>query len=167
MVVKSNEDVIERYLELLKRTLTRYQLESYGTVEPVALRWGKKTFKQSLLSSLNSLLRHKRLELAWHVTPDDLSRFEGEDWPVNAETMIGMRRMNQLHESLDVIRRERVSGDLMETEVWRGGASIFMAAYNLVWGLEKRVFVIDSFKGLPPNEPTPQTFKLSGITFLI
>ena len=45
---------------------------------------------------------------------------------------------------------EGIEGDLIETGVWRGGASIFMRAVLAVHGeTERRIFVADSFAGLP------------------
>ncbi len=46
-------------------------------------------------------------------------------------------------------------GDLIETGVWRGGASIFMRAVLRAHGVTDRaVYVADSFEGLPPPDPT-------------
>ena len=45
---------------------------------------------------------------------------------------------------------EDVPGDLLEAGVWRGGASIFMAAALRAYGDEERlVWAADSFQGLP------------------
>jgi len=82
-------------------------------------------------------------------TPIDNTRLEGLDWPQDAVTMIGLKRMNNIHESLDYIRENNVEGDLMETGVWKGGATIFMKLYCDIYGLNKKVFVCDSFEGLP------------------
>jgi hypothetical protein len=46
---------------------------------------------------------------------------------------------------------ESVPGDLIETGVWRGGACIYMKGILAARGDQQRkVFVADSFKGLPP-----------------
>lgn len=81
------------------------------------------------------------------------AREEGRDWPPGAETMIGLRRLDNLERCVrDVVERD-VPGDLIETGVWRGGASIFMRAVLKVLGDTSRlVWVADSFQGLPrPN----------------
>lgn len=72
--------------------------------------------------------------------------------------MIGLRRMNQLHSSLDIVREEKVPGDIVETGVWRGGAIIFAASYLSIYGMEDRVvYGCDSFEGLPrPNPLFPE-----------
>ena len=68
-------------------------------------------------------------------------------------SMIGQLRMDNLHQCMEIIRHERISGDLMECGVWRGGACIFMQGYLRVYGMTKRrVFLADSFEGLPRPE---------------
>ncbi|WP_319772060.1 TylF/MycF/NovP-related O-methyltransferase [Breoghania sp.] len=69
-------------------------------------------------------------------------------------TMMGRARLDSLHAHLDLVCETGVEGDLMECGVWRGGACIFMQAYLKARGLtDRRVFVADSFEGLPaPSE---------------
>jgi hypothetical protein len=68
--------------------------------------------------------------------------------------MIGIKRLDNLHKSLEYVRINDVSGDLVETGVWRGGATIFMKAYLDLYGINKKVFVCDSFEGLPKPDVT-------------
>jgi O-methyltransferase len=83
-------------------------------------------------------------------------RAEGRDWPDEAETMIGIRRLNNIQECVvDVIQRG-VQGDLIETGVWRGGATILMRAVLKAYGDPRTVWVADSFQGLP--KPDPETY---------
>lgn len=85
-------------------------------------------------------------------SPIDEQRLEGLDWPERAHTMVGLKRLNNLHDCLDYIRENKIEGDFIETGVWRGGASIFIKSYNDIYKLGKKVFVADSFEGLPvPN----------------
>jgi O-methyltransferase len=82
---------------------------------------------------------------------DRTKRLEGRDWPADALTMIGMARLNNLQECIEAILRDDVPGDLIETGVWRGGASIFMQAVLRAHGAADRVvWAADSFEGLPP-----------------
>jgi O-methyltransferase len=47
-----------------------------------------------------------------------------------------------------------VPGDLIETGVWRGGSTILMRAVLEAYGVrDRRVWVADSFAGLPPPSP--------------
>jgi O-methyltransferase len=87
--------------------------------------------------------------------PADLGeRAEGRDWPAEAETMIGLWRLDNLQECIAEIIEKDVPGDLMETGVWRVGASIFMRAALKAYGDQDRsVWLADSFQGLPQPDP--------------
>ncbi|MEU4804557.1 TylF/MycF family methyltransferase [Actinosynnema sp. NPDC023587] len=78
------------------------------------------------------------------------SRLLGRDWPSVAHTMIGLKRLDNLQECVEAVIRDGVPGDLVETGVWRGGASIFMRAVVRAHGdAERRVWLADSFQGMP------------------
>jgi hypothetical protein len=82
---------------------------------------------------------------------DPVRRSVGFDWPAKAETMIGRVRMRNLRVLLERALAEGVPGDFIETGVWRGGACIYARAILAAHGdAERRVFVADSFRGLPP-----------------
>ncbi|MFA5999175.1 MAG: TylF/MycF family methyltransferase [Candidatus Babeliales bacterium] len=77
-------------------------------------------------------------------------RENGRDWPSTAHTMIGLHRLNNLQDCVEDVLKNNIEGDLIETGVWRGGASIFMRAILKAYdNTEKKVFVADSFEGLP------------------
>lgn len=81
-------------------------------------------------------------------------RENGQDWPVAAHTMIGLKRLDNLQDCIEQVIAERIPGDLIETGVWRGGASIFMRAILKAHGVtDRRVWVADSFEGLPAPDP--------------
>jgi hypothetical protein len=78
----------------------------------------------------------------------------GRDWPRQAHTMIGQRRLRNLRELIETAIRENIPGDLIETGAWRGGACILMrATLEAFADSERRVYVADSFHGLPPPDP--------------
>jgi hypothetical protein len=82
----------------------------------------------------------------------------GDDWPVHAQTMVGVKRLKHLRYCVDKVIADRVPGDFIETGVWRGGACIFMrAALAARHDVGRKVWVCDSFEGLPePDERYPQ-----------
>ena len=90
--------------------------------------------------------------------PFDLNRrSSGRDWPTKGETMIGLARLDNLHSCLVQVIRDGVPGDVIETGVWRGGATIFMRAVLEVYGdTDRAVWVADSFQGLP--QPDHEAF---------
>lgn len=90
------------------------------------------------------------------ILPDSMRerRETGGDWPLNGTTMVGMRRLDHLQRCVEAVVSDEVEGDLIETGVWRGGASILMRATLRVLGAEQReVWVADSFEGLPESRP--------------
>jgi O-methyltransferase len=84
---------------------------------------------------------------------DPVRRAIGHDWPASAETMIGTARMRNLRMLAQRAIAENVPGDFIETGVWRGGACIYMRGILAAAGqTSRRVFVADSFQGLPPPD---------------
>jgi len=85
---------------------------------------------------------------------DATKRAGGLDWPSQAHTMIGKYRMDNIRHVMETVLAEGVPGDVIETGVWRGGACIYMRAILRAYGVtDRRVFVADSFEGLPPPDP--------------
>ena len=85
---------------------------------------------------------------------DPAVREDGRDWPIDAETMVGLRRLDNLQDCIVEVLKEGVPGDLVETGVWRGGCAILMRAVLEAYGDETRsVWLADSFQGLPPPSP--------------
>jgi O-methyltransferase/8-demethyl-8-(2,3-dimethoxy-alpha-L-rhamnosyl)tetracenomycin-C 4'-O-methyltransferase len=84
---------------------------------------------------------------------DRAQRVEGKDWPSRALSMIGAKRMLQLQRAAEFVIERGVPGDFIETGVWRGGACILMRAVLAAYGVtDRRVWVADSFQGLPPPD---------------
>lgn len=79
------------------------------------------------------------------------------EWPVDAETMLTMPRLENLISCVGTVVRDGIPGDLVETGVWRGGACILMrAALQALGDRTRTVWVADSFQGLP--RPDPQRY---------
>jgi hypothetical protein len=84
---------------------------------------------------------------------DERARAEGRDWPARAHTMIGLKRLASIRTCVEAVLDAGIPGDLVETGVWRGGATIFMRAILKARGVTDRlVWVCDSFAGLPPPD---------------
>lgn len=138
------------YLDLMKRCLTRI-------IFPDQYKFGvqpRGRYKRKAFKPLGRWLEHRNLSIARRVPYSHDRRIEGWDWPIEAETMIGMRRLDNIQECVTTILRENVPGDLIETGVWRGGAVIFMRAILKAYGdLDRIVWAADSFQGLPKPNP--------------
>ncbi len=81
------------------------------------------------------------------------ARIDGGDWPGRGYTMIGLKRLNNLQFCMEDVLKRGVPGDFIECGAWRGGATIFMKSVLKSYGVtDRRVWVADSFEGLPaPN----------------
>lgn len=67
-------------------------------------------------------------------------------------TMLNLSRLRNVWDAIDEVVWTDVPGDFIETGVWRGGACIFAkACFGEV--SRRKVFVADSFAGLPPPDP--------------
>lgn len=85
---------------------------------------------------------------------DNKLRDVGSDWPSLAHTMVGVARLTNLKQLTQRTIDERVPGDYIETGVWRGGCCILMRAVLEANQIrDRRVYVADSFAGLPPPKP--------------
>jgi O-methyltransferase len=147
----SQADSVESlYLDLLKKSLTRYLFpDKYRRV------LGERgTVRGALYEPIRRLLEKTRYQLVRAVPVDPEARYEGRDRPGEAETMVGLRRLDHLHSCIAEILDAGVPGDLVEAGAWRGGASIFMRGALTAYGdSNRRVWVADSFHGLPRPDP--------------
>jgi O-methyltransferase len=134
-------DVRSMYLELLRRNLTRY-----GVDEIVPVR----ASRHPLFSPALRALAKRNVIVARNRPFNEQRRELGLDWPEQAETMIGMRRLTHLQGCAESVLAENIPGDLVECGVWRGGACILMRAVLAAYEDEKRsVWLADSFAGVP------------------
>ena len=110
------------YLDLIKRCLTNWIYADVELVyEPVV---PVKPWKRWLANHL----RRTGVELVWSPKPiDQHDRIIGADTPTTAHTMVGMKRLDNFQMCIEQVIKDEVPGDIIETGVWRGGASILRA----------------------------------------
>jgi O-methyltransferase len=74
--------------------------------------------------------------------------------PTTAHTMVGVDRLNNLRDLVQIALDENIPGDFIETGVWRGGCCILMRGILAAYGERgRKVYIADSFEGLPPPKP--------------
>lgn len=144
------------YLDLLKRSLSgllRPQLfvEDTPPQSPV---------KAAVYQAMATKLAETGRVIARRVPYDyDLRSTGRECWPPEAESMVGLARLDNVQQCVEGAIRDKVPGDVIETGVWRGGVTILMKAVLEAYGEGHRsVWVADSFAGLPP--PNPELYPL-------
>jgi O-methyltransferase len=136
-------DPAGRYLELMKKTLA-YELWPAPAIPLEMFGHRRSRPRQAAVELLTHAARQVGLELG-KPRPADSG-----DCPVLAHTMLGRERLDHLQMCVERVIQEKVAGDLIETGVWRGGATILMRAILAAHGVtDRRVFVADSFAGLP------------------
>ena len=142
--------VRSRYLDLLKRALVNLiypehelrieLLEEHGRSRGLAgeqlmrdIRYRQPAeYEELVASKVDGSVRRRRP-----------SRF--------SHTMIGMERLDNLEYCARRVFADGVPGDFLEAGVCQGGAAIFMRGLQVALGQEeRRVWLADSFEGLPP-----------------
>jgi hypothetical protein len=160
------EAAADLYLDLLKRSLLNLIYEDLSF--PQSLDDGGSNGRDGMLARMSGAVLFaassrgpfKGLSgYTQHLMPrtlrtlsqfDRSKRLEGRDFPSQAHTMIGMKRLDNIHALLDDVLENDVPGDLIETGVWRGGSTIFMRGLLKARGVtDRRVWVADSFVGMP------------------
>ena len=142
----------ELYLDLMKRALTGLLYDEDKSFRPINLSYPRRFHKRWALSLVSKFLAKSGRQIGEPVRFDLERRLHGIDWPppVFGQTMIGMTRLNHLQACIENVLRSNTPGDLVETGVWRGGATIFMRAVLKAYAITDRcVWVADSFEGLP------------------
>jgi O-methyltransferase len=137
------------YLDLMKKTLA-FTLWPEPPISIETFNYARSPVKKMLVTFVSRLLRSMRLHLVREMTVKGSQAEQGRLWPGYADTMIGLKRLDNLQFCIETAIRDGIEGDLIETGVWRGGACIFMRAVLAAHGVrDRRVFVADSFAGLP------------------
>lgn len=140
MTAMDIQSIRSLYLDLLKRALTNWihGHEEFVVVEP---------------SRLAKFFLPPNLLTVKQQSFDPDKRLNGQDWPAPliAHTMIGLKRLDNLQMCIEHVMEDGIPGDFIETGVWKGGSTIFMRGALRAFGDETRkVWVADSFQGLPP-----------------
>jgi O-methyltransferase len=139
----------ELYLDLIKKCLTRsiFPDEYRPLLQPGS---GHSKKQLALHAYLGRVLARLHFGLYRKMKVDPVKRSEGRDWPAEADTMIGLKRLDQLQACITDVLASGIPGDLIETGVWRGGSAIFMCAVLEAYGdVGRLVWAADSFAGLP------------------
>ena len=155
--MNNERELIELYLKVLKNSLTDFHRATQGEYKPIFsnINFDDVTMPSPVkkyLNGFNNFLAEEKYEICKYVKYHPALREQGRDWPNQAETMIGLKRLENIEYCVKNIISDNIEGDLIETGVWRGGAVIFMKAILKAFNVnDKQVWVADSFEGLPPK----------------
>ena len=151
----------EEYLDLLKKTLSFTLWD-----EPLhPIDFAKSDNKLKAVN--NAVYNLTGCHLAVDAKYSREDRESGKVWPILADTMVGLKRLDNLQYCCESVINEGIEGDFIETGVLRGGACIFMRAVLKAYGVQNReVIVADSFQGLPKSDMTQDGQNLNEFKYL-
>jgi O-methyltransferase len=142
------------YLDLLKKALLGLLWDESKMFRPVDKDVKRSFHRRLVYEAVTKHLARTGKQIMEPVSFDLEARLNGIDWPPFAHTMVGIKRLDNLQSCVADVLRNNVPGDLIETGVWRGGSTIFMRGVLKAYGVtDRRVWVADSFEGLPPPDP--------------
>lgn len=137
---------VDLYLDVMAKMLTRYGFEGRN----VTVKLKSRSYESYLWDLVRGAMKGRDIRMVEAAEFDGSRREEGRDWPADAETMIGLKRMANVRFCVESVLSDGVPGDLIETGAWRGGSTIYMRAILKAYGDTGRtVWVADSFEGLP------------------
>ena len=121
METQASPSAADLYLDLIKKALTRLLYTSTGPsggesqrwsrlLQHVVRRYGVPAYMQAVrvvpaLHNVGVPLQ-RALRPLMHVNPAE--RAEGRDWPADAETMIGLVRLNNIQQCIEDVLRAGV-----------------------------------------------------------
>src|ERR1700722_5034815 len=115
------------YLDLMKKTLS-FTLWPEPPMPITVFKFAQKPVKRLLISAMartvDAINSVQNVEFQMHYKRkySELQRAQGQIWPGYADTMIGLKRLDNLQHCVETVLKEGVEGDFIETGVWRGGA---------------------------------------------
>jgi O-methyltransferase len=155
------------YLELMKRALVNLIYTEHEMRMDYLAKHGLSGVKRDDHRIMRDIRYRYPEEYAARVAWKELGRLPGHKPPAHAffsHTMIGLRRLDNIEYCARQVFARGIPGDFLEAGVCQGGATIFMRALQVAFDeTERRVWVADSFEGLPP--PTSDPDRHSGFDF--
>ena len=104
----SADELRAQYLDLLKRSLTGALAEDNDSVFGGVRTAGAPSFKKRVAHILGRFAGRFDVEIAYKKPYDPHAREVGQDWPSRAESMIGLRRMDNIQRCVaEIIKDER------------------------------------------------------------
>ena len=136
----------ENYLKLVEDTI----LSNIHKYNYSPLTYTKKNPIKNLIKFLlNTLFNNNLKEITIKSKIKDKDIEDGLIRGTNSFSMIGLKRLKNIRYLIEKINEEKISGDLIEAGIWKGGVIIYMRACLLSLNMNNKVFGADSFAGLP------------------
>ena len=88
------------------------------------------------------------------VPYNESTAFFGTGFCENCYTNLGLQKLQRMRLLLEHLLASKVPGDIVEAGAWRGGLSMMFRGITRVFDPSRRVYVCDSFQGLPVASTT-------------
>ncbi|MEE4106756.1 TylF/MycF/NovP-related O-methyltransferase [Pseudomonas viridiflava] len=137
------------YLELLAKTLTNSiyedRLPSASEVE---------------INTLEEVLAELKCDnVSFNISAKELAQIlQYTKKSRNVHTFVSERALRNIADCIEAVKASGVQGDVIDCGVLRGGTSIFMAGVLKHHGMDRKLYVADSFQGLPAPSAKESTF---------
>ena len=135
----------EKYLKLVEDTI----LSSIHKYNYSPLNYSKNLLKNLIKFFLKISFNNDFKEITIKSKIRDEEIENGLVRGTNSFSMIGLKRLKNIRYLIEKINEEKISGDLIEAGIWKGGVIIYMRACLLSLNMNNKVFGADSFAGLP------------------
>ncbi|MGA8256475.1 MAG: TylF/MycF family methyltransferase [Nocardioides sp.] len=146
MNAPNQSPAVDLYLDILAKMLTRYDFEGRNST----VTFPGRSYESYLWDMVRNVTKGRDIRIVEAGAFDATRREEGRDWPADAETMVGLKRLANVRMCLESVVADGIPGDFIETGAWRGGTCIYARAILAAHGVTDRtIWVADSFEGLP------------------
>ena len=143
---QQEHDLVSLYLGVMKRSLVNWYYREQVTHELAPWSWRRRLFR--------AVLSHYGLRAVRPAPIPSEMLTDGRGMADGAYTLVGLTRLDNVEYCVRKVLEQDIPGDLLEAGVWKGGTCIFMRSILKAYGiLDRKVWVADSFKGLPAPDP--------------
>lgn len=160
-------DLRDDYLDLVEKALLAVTNGPMEVFRPASTQTPASPLRRAIIQRW--LVKRGHAVLVYKMTIDPAEDPEGARFvtalPPGMMTMVGRTRLHHARTCVEQALADGIPGDFIETGVWRGGTTIMMRAVLKAYGVtDRRVYVADSFEGLPP--PNPELYPADRDLFL-
>lgn len=118
----------QMYLDLLKKTVS-YMLWPEPPISITTFNDNRPAIKRIPVAIASKVLATKNMQIVQNRQVSESARIEGSVVSGYADTMIGIKRLDNLQFCIETVIKDGVEGDLIETGVWRGGRAFLCVEY--------------------------------------
>ena len=111
-------DAASRYIDLMKQALTF----SLWPEPPIALThpiYAGTKYDNFIIAFISRILNRGGLQLVKDRGVTAEERTNGQFWPAYADTMVGLKRLDNIQHCIETVLKDRIRGDFIELGVWR------------------------------------------------